>query len=216
MNNRYTILLIILVIAFMLSAAPPAGYYDTAEGLSGTALKAALNDIISGHIEFSYDELRDDVLPSTDEDEADSDNVILLYTGRSQAKSTFGGDVDDWNREHVWANSRGDFGTSAPEGTDAHMLHPTDVSVNSSRGNKDFDEGGSALYDLGYLAGYTDTDSWEPRDGVKGDVARVIFYMATRYEEKTELDLELVDEVQSSSSNAPYCGKLCTLPMASG
>ena len=29
---------------------------------------------------------------------------------------------------------------------------------------------------------YTDSDSFEPRDAVKGDVARMILYMAVRYE----------------------------------
>ena len=38
----------------------------------------------------------------------------------------------------------------------------------------------------------SDSDSWEPRDSVKGDVARMLFYMAVRYEgELEELDLEL-------------------------
>ncbi|WKK83413.1 endonuclease (plasmid) [Marivirga arenosa] len=33
---------------------------------------------------------------------------------------------------------------------------------------------------------------WEPRDKVKGDVARILFYMATRYEGTNgEPDLEL-------------------------
>ena len=59
-------------------------------------------------------------------------NVILLYTGRSQSKNSNGGSVGQWNREHVWAKSHGDFGTSKPAGM-IHHLRPTDVQVNSTR-----------------------------------------------------------------------------------
>ena len=62
--------------------------------------------------------------------------MLLLYTGRSQGKLTNGSGVNNWNREHVWAKSHGDFGTTA-YGTDLHHLRATDVSVNSSRGNLD-------------------------------------------------------------------------------
>ena len=48
----------------------------------------------------------------------------LLYTGRSLPSPTNGGGVDDWNREHVWAKSHGDFGTATGPGTDVHHLRP--------------------------------------------------------------------------------------------
>jgi len=207
---KYFLVFIIIISIGLLYADPPAGYYDAADSLSGSALKSTLNDIISGHTQYSYDNLRDFVLPDTDEDTENSNNIILIYTGRSQPKSSFGSGANDWNREHVWAKSHGDFGNSPPCGTDAHMLHPCDSSVNSTRGNKDFDNGGSAVYDLGYLAGYQDGDSWEPPDPVKGDIARTIFYMAVRYEgENGELDLEVVDEVETYP--LPEHGKLSAL-----
>ena len=81
----------------------------------------------------------------TDQDPNNSNNVILLYSGRSQSKTINGGGVDDWNREHVWAKSHGDFGTATGPGTDVHHLRPEDVTVNSTRGNKDFDNGGTAV-----------------------------------------------------------------------
>jgi len=201
---------IILIISAGLLAQIPDGYYDGTDNLYGEALKSVLNNIIDNHYELSYDDLRDFVLKNTDEDPNNSSNIILFYTGRSQSKTTFGGGADQWNREHVWAKSHGDFGDSPPCGTDAHHVRPTDASVNSTRGNKDFDNGGNAIYDNGYLAGWTDADSWEPRDDVKGDVARIIFYMATRYEgEGGELDLEAVDAVNTDPN--PEHGKLSTL-----
>ncbi|MGB0868140.1 MAG: endonuclease [Flavobacteriales bacterium] len=185
----------------------PPGYYSSANGLTGNALKDALNDIIDDHVEFSYSAVKD-ALKSTDEDPANSNNVILLYKGTSQAKSTFGGGANDWNREHVWAKSHGGFGNSKPAGTDLHHLRPTDASVNSSRGNKDFDNGGNPHSEA--VDCNSDSDSWEPRDEVKGDVARMLMYMAVRYEgESGEVDLELADQVNNGST--PFHGKLSTL-----
>jgi len=182
-------------------------YYAPAIGKTGSLLKATLNDIIDKHTKISYDAVWD-ALRYTDEDPNNSNNVILLYTGRSQGKFTNGGDVDDWNREHVFAKSHGDFGTAAGPGTDLHHLRPADVSVNSTRGNLDFDMGGT--YDSEATLCKYDSDSWEPRDSVKGDIARMLFYMAVRYEgENGEVDLELNN--LTSNTTAPYMGKLSTL-----
>ncbi|GAA2795871.1 endonuclease I family protein [Saccharopolyspora taberi] len=183
-------------------------YYQGAIGKTGPELEAALHGIISnGVTTLDYDQVWD-ALKATDEDPANPANVVLLYTGRSQSKDSNGGDADDWNREHVWAKSHGDFGTSPGPGTDVHHLRPTDVSVNSTRGSKDFDNGGT---EVGEAPGnFTDDDSYEPRDEVKGDVARMIFYMAVRWEgEGGFADLELNDNVDNGS--APFMGRLSVL-----
>lgn len=187
--------------------SPDTGdYYQEAEGLSGNGLKLALHDIIDDHTELSYSAVWD-ALRHTDEDPNNPNNVLLLYSGKSYDKYDHGGYVDDWNREHVWAKSHGDFGTARGPGTDLHHLRPTDVTVNSARGNLDFDDGGSALDEA--PGTYYDGDSWEPRDSVKGDVARMIFYMSVRYEgDQGELDLEVANSVRTSG---PYLGKLTTL-----
>ncbi|MED3829405.1 endonuclease [Priestia megaterium] len=187
---------------------PAEDYYRTAAEKTGNSLKTELHNIIDHHTELSYSAVWE-ALKKTDEDPANANNVILLYTGRSQAKSTNGGGVDDWNREHVWAKSHGDFGTAMGPGTDLHHLRPTDVSVNSTRGNLDFDTGGTEHSEA--LGNYFDSDSWEPRDEVKGDVARMLFYMAVRYEGDVsdEPDLELNNTVNNGT--APYHGKLSVL-----
>ncbi len=144
----------------------------------------------------------------TDEDPANPANVIEIYSGRCISKSSNGGGVDDWNREHVWAKSHGDFGTATGPGTDLHHLRPEDVTVNSTRSNKDFDEGGSAVSQCSGC--FSDSDSFEPRDAVKGDVARMIFYMAVRYEGGDGFpDLEVNDRV--GNGTAPYIGRLSVL-----
>ena len=188
--------------------APSTGsYYDAANGKIGAALKTALHNIIDDHTEISYSNVWT-ALRETDEDPNNPNNVILLYTGRSQSKLTNGGNANDWNREHVWAKSHGDFGTTMGAGTDLHHLRPTDVSVNSSRSNLDFDNGGNEHTEA--AGNYYDADSWEPRDSVKGDVARMLFYMVVRYEgDSGELDLELNNQVNNGS--APYHGKLSVL-----
>ncbi|NOY50040.1 MAG: T9SS type A sorting domain-containing protein [Chlorobi bacterium] len=202
---RSILLIFLLVFNALAFSQIPDGYYDDAEGLGGDELKAALHDIIDNHVEYSYNDLRDFILKNTDEDPDNANNVILLYTGRSQAKSTFGGGANDWNREHVWAKSHGGFGNNPPCGTDAHHIRPTDASVNSERGNLDFDEGGTPLEEAPGCK--KDGDSFEPRDEVKGDVARMIFYMAVRYEGSNgEPDLEVVDYVNTSPE--PEMGKL--------
>ncbi len=205
---KYLLTIVLSVLYMFTQGQIPDGYYNGTEGLTGEALKTKLHEIIDNHEEFSYSDLRDFILRETDEDPNNPDNVILLYTGRSQPKNTFGGDPDDWNREHVWAKSHGGFGNQPPAGTDAHHIRPTDASVNSARGNKDFDDGGQAHNEATEC--YYDGDSWEPRDEVKGDVARMIFYMAVRYEgDDGVADLELSDNVNTSPQ--PEHGKLSTL-----
>jgi endonuclease I len=183
-------------------------YYASAIGKSGDNLKNALHTIISsGATKLSYDAVWD-ALKVTDQDPANSSNVKLLYSGLSRSKTLNGGSTGNWNREHVWAKSHGDFGTSAGPGTDLHHLRPEDVTVNSLRGNKDFDTGGSAV--SGAAGNYTDADSWEPRSAVKGDVARMIFYMAVRYEgDDSWPDLEVDDA--TGSGTAPRLGRVSAL-----
>ena len=197
----------------------PSGYYNSANGLSGSSLQDALHEIINDHTKFPYTSSSTDVwdvLKDVDEDPSNSSNVILIYTGRSQAKSENSGESSTsgnnrWNREHVWSKSHGFPNESDTAYTDIHHLKPCDESVNSSRSNKDFDDGGSAhseATDCNY-----DSDSWEPRDAVKGDVARMMFYMEVRYDpgvhtDGTTYDLELVDN--TGTSGATF-GKLSTL-----
>ncbi len=179
-------------------------YYKGVEGLSGDALKTFLYYLIDNHKELSYGELRQ-ALQNTDEDPNNPDNIILLYTGDSIDSSWDYG--SSWNREHVWPRSLGDMSEGDAEHNDLHHLRPADPGVNSKRGNKEFDEGGSKVQ--GTTDCFMDSDSFEPRDEVKGDVARMLFYMAVRYEgDNGEIDLELIDEL---NGNAPTIGSLSIL-----
>ncbi|MCQ9134021.1 endonuclease I family protein [Streptomyces hilarionis] len=183
-------------------------YYKNAVGKTGSSLKSSLHTIISANVsKISYSAVWN-ALKVTDQDPNNSGNVILLYSGVSRSKSLNGGDLGDWNREHVWAKSHGDFGEVTGPGTDLHHLRPADVQLNSIRGNLDFDNGGSAATNGG--GSKVDSDSFEPRDADKGDVARMILYMAVRYDGGDGFaDLEPNEKVNNGSN--PYIGKLSVL-----
>jgi endonuclease I len=205
--------------ATVATAQIPPGYYNSADGLTGTQLKDALNNIIDGHVEFSYTSSATDVwdiLKETDKDTIDPNNVVLFYSGWTMNGAQEYNSGNGWNREHVWAKSRGDLGNTQGAGTDVHALRPCDISVNSARNNRWFDFGDQEYIDNDGATGcYVGTSSWvwEPRDKVKGDVARMIFYMTTRYEgENGEADLELVNYIPTdNNTNDPIHARLNAL-----
>ncbi|KZN77556.1 ExeM/NucH family extracellular endonuclease [Pseudoalteromonas luteoviolacea] len=184
-------------------------YYASAIGKVGAELESALALIArQGQQRLTYSQVWD-ALKYTDEDPNNPNNVLLFYTGKSQSKDTNGGGTTDWNREHSWPKSHGFPSESQYGYTDIHHLRPTNVQVNSTRSSKDYDDGGNPV---GNAPGnFTDSDSFEPRDAVKGDAARMMFYMAVRYDgtDGNMPDLELVNNISASSS--PTLGVLCNL-----
>ncbi|MBW6461102.1 MAG: endonuclease [Bacteroidales bacterium] len=199
--------LIITVFLTSFLSAQPTGYYNGTEGKSGEELKSALNEIISGHTVYSYF-FSKEIFKLSDADPNNPNNVIMVYTGRSHPNNDYGNGSNQLNREHVWAKSHGNFDGVQPMNGDVHNLKPVDASVNIDRSNKDFDNGGTQHPEATGCY-YTDA-TWEPRDEVKGDIARIILYMDVRYEGKNgELDLMAVDEVNTYPY--PKHGRLSTL-----
>lgn len=162
-----------------------SNYYLKAKDLTGDDLEEALRTIITSthKKQTSYDDLRT-VLQDADADPNNSSNVITFYSQQSVKGKWDQGKT--WNREHVWPNSKG-VGKSGP-GADAHHLRPEDPNVNSTRGS----------YKMGYVTTnkkeimfkntthtycYIGGGYFEPRDEIKGDIARIYFYLLTRYEE---------------------------------
>ncbi len=207
----------------------PQDYYQEANGKSSEQLKEALHQIISNHTVFPYTSSSTDtwdILQLSDQDPENHDNMILVYTGRSQDKGYRDGSGNysqyengngtqnnSWNREHVWPKSHGFPDEDDNAYTDVHNLKPSDRSVNSSRGTKDYDYGGSQHSEA--LDCLTDSDSWEPSNLVKGDIARILFYMVVRYDpgydhNNNSFDLELVDYT-TPGNNDPILGKLSSL-----
>lgn len=197
----------------------PVGYYDSAIGFTGVNLKTKLNLIIKDHIQFPYTSTNTDVwdiLKETDRDTLNPNNVLMIYSGWSINASLEYDGGNGWSREHVWAKSHGDFGTSQGAGTDVHALRPCDISVNSARNSRWFAECSTEYIDgNGATGSYTSSSEWvwKPNDNVKGDVARMIFYMSTRYEGVgSEPDLEIIDYIPSDNfTNLPVHAKLSDL-----
>ncbi len=215
---RFSLVFLSLILAKVVFAQP-VGYYENARNKTGNDLKDALHEIIKGHVEFPYTSSSTDVwdiLKLTDRDPSDTTLVELIYSGALVNGAQEYNSGSGWTREHVWAKSRGNFGTSAGPGTDVHAIRPCYNSINSSRNNRGFDNCSSCnnVQYLGSNTGsFTDSNVWtfEPRDEMKGDVARMIFYMATRYEQEDGVDLELDDTIRSNIDQSPFHSVLTTL-----
>ncbi len=90
----------------------------------------------------------------------DDSRVSSFYSGKL-VNSQWDGKT--YNREHIWPDSKGLGGSDED---DIMMLRPTIPSENSSRGNTAYGEG----------SGYFD-----PGESVRGDCARIILYVFTRW-----------------------------------
>jgi len=165
---------------------------------TGDALKKVLRTLLqSTHSSVrTYENLKYDI-PKTDASLTNSSKVLLIYS-RVEVTGAWSNGGTIWNREHVWPQSKGWFSTSGA-GSDLHHLRAEDPSVNTSRGNKPFGEvdGGSLVYLSSTNGGissncYGNNKLFEPQDASKGDVARIIFYLLTRYTESDSYNITVV------------------------
>jgi len=171
-------------------ALTPQAYFSSAEGLEGWPLKSELRSLIDGHTVLSYTPGVWNAHKDLYEDRFNSSKLILFYSNKSfnkSAQDSGGGGLSSWNREHLWPRSRG-VGDSGADNTDLFHLVPVNAAVNTSRGNKYFDESDQTdpNYDADPASNFapdctSDTYTWEPSDLRKGWVARAMFYMTTRY-----------------------------------
>ena len=187
--------LLLALLTINLLSQIPTGYYNGTENLSGTALKAALHNIIDNHNSVSYSSLWNHFQNT---DKKTNNKVWDIYSdvpgGTPPYSFTFGSDQcgsysqegDCYNREHSWPQSW--FNSASPMKTDMFHVYPTDGYVNGQRGsypygnvaeNKWSSLNGSKKGDCSY-PGYNGT-VFEPIDEYKGDIARSYFYMSTRY-----------------------------------
>ncbi|MGB5980540.1 MAG: endonuclease [Nonlabens sp.] len=202
-------LIVAFSICAMGFAQVPSGYYDTANGLTGLTLKSELARIISANYNAqSYNALRNlyaisdndeyydngqqtgTILDIYSENPAGSDPYNFSTTNNNDRCGNYSGEGDCWNREHIFP--QGFFNQREPMRSDAHHVVPTDGFVNGGRSNLPFglvsDSGsGRRVYANGSKKGASDTPGYsgqvfEPIDEFKGDVARMLFYFATRYE----------------------------------
>jgi endonuclease I len=194
----------------------PDGYYNSADGKAGEMLKDALYNIIKNHTEKSYGDTRY-ILDETDVDPINTNNVLTIYSPHSVSNTWDAGTT--WNREHVWAKSHGigsvDNNTKGA-GSDLHNLRACIPEINEARNNRWFGVCNEAYFYNNLATGcFTSSTDWVwmPRDEDKGDVARIIFYMATRYRgEAGEPNLELIDYLPANNNTTlPVHGLLSDL-----
>ncbi|GAA4872935.1 endonuclease [Ferrimonas pelagia] len=193
-----------------------SGSFDSSE-----AMRSAISAVIaSDQKKLTYKEVWT-VVSYSDEDPTNPDNVIKLYSGESVSKQSNGSAIGSWNREHVWPKSKGFPSESQWGYTDAHHLRPADMQVNSTRSNYDFEFASETGSEVSNAPGnYVDhtLKIFEPRDAVKGDVARMMLYMDTRYQgaegDGNMPNLTLLDEVfdvSNAGDDIHFAGVLCTL-----
>ena len=178
------------------SVAQPAGYYDSASGLTGTELQQALHNIIDGHTVLSYTPGLWNAVQSTDKRsdgtvwDMYSDNPAganpYNFTFVTDQCGNYNSEADCYNREHSFPQSW--FNEGLPMKTDLNHVFPTDGYVNGKRGSFPFGETSNASWTsmngskLGTssTSGYSGT-VFEPINEYKGDLARAQLYMAVRY-----------------------------------
>jgi endonuclease I len=179
-----------------INTSVPAGYYNSAQGLTGQELEAALHSIIRNHTVCSYDYAWTayritDVKPNGKVWDIYSD----IPNGTPPYEYTFGVDEggvggqegEGYTREHSWPKSW--FGGEvSPMYSDLFALYPTDSHVNGNRGNFPYGEVGAPEWtsENGSKRGLCSSPGYsgivfEPIDEFKGDIARTYFYMSTRY-----------------------------------
>lgn len=193
MINKKSLFLFTAFIAVSLSALAQGPnnsgtYYKNANGKKGAELKTALYNIISPHTNIGYDGLYE-AYKQTDK-RADGYLRDWYSNATNYTWNDKGGNSSEgagWNREHTVPQSW--FGSGLPK-SDVVQVVPTDCWVNGMRSNYPLAEVGTIQKQSknGYsklgsckTAGYSGT-VFEPNDEIKGDMARIYFYMVTCYE----------------------------------
>ncbi len=179
----------------LFATAQPAGYYNSANGLTGDQLKMALHDIVKGHTTVTYanlwtafwstDNKGNGVVWDMYSDRPNGNPPYTYYLGQDQC-GNYSVEGDCYNREHSFPQSW--FNNDGTARTDLHHIFPTDGYVNGKRSNYAYGEVGSASWTSrnGSKLGACKTPGFsgtvfEPIDEYKGDFARAIMYMSVRY-----------------------------------
>ncbi|MDX6187911.1 endonuclease [Flavobacterium sp. Fl-318] len=199
MKKSYSsFLLLVFTIAGF--AQIPSGYYNTATA-TGYTLKTQLYNIIKDHTNNGYAGLYTTYQTSDVDNFYENDGTVLdMYsenpsgkdpynysTGTTQRCGNYSVEGDCYNREHIIPQSV--FNEQSPMVADAHFITPTDGKVNGMRSNYPHGVVNAPTYTsknggkLGpnSTSGYSGT-VFEPINDFKGDIARMYFYFATRYE----------------------------------
>ena len=193
------ILLTVIVIAGLWSCETKAqNPIDTS--LSGSTLIIKLRIDYTPNQTLGYNNARDVMYSVVDNDGNNgvhgiyTDFTVFWTPGTDPSSNIYQGG-SGINAEHVYPQSMGASGE--PAKSDMHNLRPCRANVNSARGNLKFGESVDSNTDNWYKDAISqsntpgsDIDDWserdngnvfEPRETVKGDIARIVFYFYTIY-----------------------------------
>ena len=209
-----------------LSSQYPTGYYDSLEGLSGAALKQAIQDIIANPSVVRLQSYADiwEILNSADRNPENNNQVWTLYREQPMDKldqQNSSSIIGKWNREHIFPQSRGGFevaqgdtadginvwNSTGPNSTtdgvsDAHHIRAVNGQENSSRNNKNY---GNTASGTVYNGPVGTQGSW------KGDVARALFYMAVRFNGLNVVNGDPSEYLADGTTPSGNIGDLTTL-----
>ena len=166
------------------------------EGLSGTPLLNSIKSSFTPNKTLGYNVARDTMYSSVDLRPGDVVEGIytgfeVSYTGGDASTVMYNGGI---NAEHSWPQSMG--AGEEPQRSDMHSLFPAKDNVNSTRGNNPYAEIPDAETTYWFRGSerlssipQTDIDEYsesassrfEPRESVKGDIARAVFYFNAIY-----------------------------------
>ena len=205
MNTKLLLSFVLSLVMGGVWAQGPNGsgeYYKAADGKCGAELKTALFNIIKlpNTAPISYGGLYDAYKKTDTRPDGyvrDWYSVETKYVHGVDNSGGYKKEGDMYNREHSVPQSW--FNENAPMKSDIVHVVPTDGWVNNKRSNYPFGEVSSATYKSGIsnemkakgycklgsskTAGYNGT-VFEPNDEIKGDFARIYFYMAVCYMDK--------------------------------
>lgn len=158
----------------------PDSVYNFTQNLIGAPLFQALNAYLQNQVVLTYKDARTAFFSQLDNRNGE---VECVYTGRT-IKTTTIPDPNQFNCEHTWPQSKGS--DVPPPESDIYHLYPSWETANTKRSNYPFGMVGTSISwqdggsKLGQAIGSNEI-VFEPRDKHKGNVARSLFYFATRY-----------------------------------
>lgn len=197
--KKYVLVTFFNFITILVFTQIPNGYYDNAQGKYGQELRLALYNIIKTNFtSISYNELWD-AYPRTDKkpngfvwdiySDIPNGTPPYQFTFITDQCGNYSAEGDCYNREHTVPASW--FNDASPMYTDLFHVLPTDGYVNNRRSNYPYGKVGNVSWTSsnGSKLGSSTTNGYsgtvfEPIDSFKGDVARIYFYMSTRYMDK--------------------------------
>lgn len=131
----------------------------------GNAIKAVITG--KNPTKTTYDGTTS-LYPFTDCEASDTEHISTYYTGKTLTNDWT--PDTNWNREHVWPNSKCTNDAHRDDGADIMMLRPESASDNSSRGNAAFGES----------SGFFNPQTKYGKN-VQGDIARNMLFTLMRW-----------------------------------